>query len=145
MIKVIAIGQKSEYQSQINDYAKRLKKPYDIEWILLPYSKKSNDDARNDESKQILSKLKSTDYVILLDERGKQLDNYQLSKTLTSHHNTTIIIGGAYGVNEELRRRANMLISLSKLVLPHSIVRLVITEQIYRSQAILMHHPYHHE
>ena len=57
----------------------------------------------------------------------------------------TIIIGGAYGVNDELRRRANIVLSLSKMVMPHQIVRLVLIEQIYRAQAIANHHPYHHE
>lgn len=145
MIKIIAVGKKSEYAEFIADYEKRLRAPFDLEWQLLPYSTKTAQEARNDESEQILSKL-GDEYVILLDERGKELNNAEFTEILSNQSkNITIIIGGAYGVNDELRNRANFTISLGKLILPHQIVRLILVEQIYRSQCIIKNHPYHHE
>lgn len=143
-MKLIVVGKKCEYQSQIDDYLKRLRQPFSLEILELPYSAKKNVEARNEESSAILQKVSPKDYLILLEERGKQLDNYEFSKTLSANTNIVLVIGGAYGVNEELRSRANLQFSLGKLVFPHEIVRLILVEQIYRSFAIYNNHPYHH-
>ncbi|GHU49396.1 ribosomal RNA large subunit methyltransferase H [Bacilli bacterium] len=145
MIKIITIGKKTEYDTQINDYIKRLKKPFDIKIINLPFSSFSNDAAREYESKQILSNIQDDDFTILLDERGKQIDNYELTDKLVDNKKIVIVIGGPYGVNEELRKRANFMWALGKLILPYEIVRLVLIEQIYRCQCISQNHPYHHK
>jgi len=150
MIRIIAIGKKHEpwIAEGVERYQNRLKKPFDVEWILLPHSAFDELQARQDESRRILSRL-NDDYVILLDERGQNVDSPALSKLLLSPIETaktiTIIIGGAYGVDETIHKRANFIWSLSKLVFPHQLVRLILTEQIYRAQEIAAGHPYHHE
>ncbi|HMQ09322.1 MAG TPA: 23S rRNA (pseudouridine(1915)-N(3))-methyltransferase RlmH [Candidatus Nanoperiomorbaceae bacterium] len=146
MINIIAVGKKHDpnITDAINDYEKRLRAPFEVKWVLLPYSAKNGDEARQDESERIISQLRPADFVVLLDERGQDLSSPDFSALLTSQQNIVIIIGGAYGVNDELRQRADRVISLSAMVFPHQLVRLVIIEQIYRAQAIATNHPYHH-
>jgi len=151
MIRIIAIGKKHEswVAEGIERYQKRLQKPFVVEWVLLPHSSKNGLEARQNESQSILSRLDPHEFVIVLDETGKLYDSPALSRLFTStfekHGNLTMIIGGAYGVNEELQSRAQITWSLSPLVFPHQLVRLLLTEQIYRAQEIAAGHPYHHE
>jgi 23S rRNA (pseudouridine1915-N3)-methyltransferase len=107
MIRIIAIGKKTEYEIKINDYIKRLKKPFNIEFKLLDYSSESGNAAREKESKEILKLVNKKDYVILLDERGKEIDNMELTQKLIKNSDVTFIIGGPYGVTQELRDRSN--------------------------------------
>lgn len=150
-IRVIAIGKKHEswVESGIERYQKRLRKPYDVEWVLLPHSSREGLQARQEESERILSRLNANDAVLLLDERGELLDSPALSATLQqvleAWPQAVIIIGGAYGVSDELRARATRVISLSPLVFPHQLVRLILAEQVYRAQEIAGGRPYHHE
>lgn len=146
MINIIAVGKKHDpnITDAINDYEKRLRAPFEVKWVLLPYSAKNGDEARQDESERIISQLRPADFVVLLDERGQDLSSSDFSALLTSQQNIVIIIGGAYGVNDELRQRADRVISLSAMVFPHQLVRLILIEQIYRAQAIATNHPYHH-
>ena len=151
MIKIIAIGRKHE--SWITDglerYQKRLKAPWNVDWVLLPHSAREGLVARQEESSTILSRLKDDDFVILLDERGKQFDSPALSRQIEQVFPTSktpvCIIGGAYGVDDFLTSRANLVWSLSPLVFPHQLVRLILTEQLYRAQEITAGHPYHHQ
>ncbi len=87
--------------------------------------------------------------MIILDERGKLLDSPGLARLLQGPLNRSqpvmIIIGGAYGVNTALLSRADIIWSLSPLVFPHQLVRLLLAEQLYRAQEITAGHPYHHE
>ena len=150
MIKIIAIGRKHEawIADGVERYQKRLVKPWNAEWILLPHSARDGLVARQEESERILSKLTPDDFVILLDERGKLLDSPALSRQLeqvfTMGKTPVIIIGGAYGVDETITARANLVWSLSPLVFPHQLVRLILAEQLYRAQEIAAGHPYHH-
>lgn len=150
MISILAIGKKHEpwVDSGITRYCERLRAPWNVEWGLLPHSNREGTDAREDESSRIVSRLKADDYVILLDERGTMLDSPALARALEAQLNTSrhivIIIGGAYGVNEALMRRADLVWSLSPLVFPHQLVRLILAEQLYRAQEIAHNHPYHH-
>ena len=150
-IKIIAVGKKHEpwIVEGIKRYQIRLKRPFDVEWALLPHSQQDDIAARQDESRRILSRLNDSDYVILLDERGKIIDSPTLSKLLLSpiesSKSVVIIIGGAYGVDETVHNRANFIWSLSHLVFPHQLVRLILVEQIYRAQEIAGGKPYHHE
>lgn len=151
MIRLVAIGKKHEswVLEGIERYQKRLRAPWNVEWALLSHSSLDGTRARQDESERILSKLSPTDYIVLLDERGKLLDSPALARTLQQQidasKNIVIIIGGAYGVSEELQQRANLSWSLSPAVFPHQLVRLILTEQLYRSQEITAGRPYHHE
>lgn len=151
MITVLSVGKKHDplLADAIADYEKRLRAPFDVRWVFLPHSLAEGPAARRSESQAILAMLKRDDYVVLLDERGKLLDSPALSSTLstlTSHSRPiVIIIGGAYGVDEVLTERADLIWSLSTLVFPHRLVRLILSEQLYRSQSIQTGQKYHHE
>lgn len=151
MVNIIAIGKKHEpwVLEGVTRYCKRLRAPCDAKWELLPHSALTDTAARNEESERIIQRLKPTDYVILLDEHGKAFDSPALSAKLqqlfVESKNIVFVIGGAYGVNDELMRRANLVWSLSPLVFPHQLVRLILAEQLYRAQEIAAGHPYHHE
>lgn len=150
-IRIIAIGKKHEdwIENGIERYSKRLKKPFDVKWVILPNSHQNPAYATKDESERILGNIDPDDYVILLDEKGKNISSPTLAKLLTSQiaysKTVTIIIGGAYGTDEAISKRADFVWSLSSLVFPHQLVRLILTEQIYRSQEISAGRPYHHE
>lgn len=150
-IKIIAIGKKHEdwVQGGIGRYQKRLKRPFEISWTLLPHSAREGIAARQDESERILTRLDASAFVILLDERGKLVDSPTLSKLLLSpleqSKEVVVIIGGAYGVDDTIHKRADMVWSLSPLVFPHQLVRLILAEQLYRAQEIARGNPYHHE
>jgi len=120
-----------------------------LEWVLLAHSAREGQEARQEESQRLLARIKDDDFVILLDERGTIFDSVAISRLLTTQleqsQNIVIIIGGAYGVDTELQTRANSVWSLSKLVFPHQLVRLILTEQVYRIQEIARGGQYHHE
>ena len=143
MIKIIAGGKKSTgwVQDACYEYEKRLKKPFDIKWEIY------------DEEK-LAKKLEAWDFkpnevIILADERGKNISSPELSDKLTKIFNSSseavIIIGGAFGVTEEVRNRADFVWSFSRLVFPHMLMRIMMTEQIYRAQEIANGGKYHHE
>ena len=150
-LRIIAVGKKHEswVVDGISRYEKRLKGPFEAEWVLLPHSAREGLTARQDESERILSRLNANDYVILLDEKGKMLDSPGLSRvllqSLEQSRSVVIVIGGAYGVDESIHARANLVWSLSELVFPHQLVRLILAEQLYRAQEIAAGNPYHHE
>lgn len=151
MIKILAIGKKHEkwIESGISEFEKRLKMPFNVRWEILNHSNFSDEKARNEESERILKKISVDDFVILLDERGKNISSPEfaevLSEKFVNSQNILVVIGGAFGVNDELRNRSDFVWSLSKLVFPHQIVRLILTEQIYRAQEISGGGKYHHE
>ena len=150
-IRIIAIGKKHESWvfEGIQRYQKRLKRPFNIEWMILPHSSLPEARARQEESQRILLRINANDYVILLDERGKPIDSSELSsllrKIIDSSRKIVIVIGGAYGVDDVIMKRANFMWSLSRLVFPHQLVRLILTEQLYRAQEIAGGNPYHHK
>ncbi|MDA3147363.1 23S rRNA (pseudouridine(1915)-N(3))-methyltransferase RlmH [Leucobacter sp. UCMA 4100] len=149
-IRVLAVGKKHEswIEAGLDRYAKRLRKPYDITWQFLAHSSREADAARAEESQRIEAKLDDAEVVVLLDERGKMFDSVafaaQLQRRLDTGKRVTIVIGGAYGVTEQLRQRADVVWSLSALVFPHQLVRLILVEQVYRAQEISAGRQYHH-
>lgn len=149
-ITVVAVGKKHEswVTEGIERYAKRLRRPFDLRWRLLPHSSKADDAARDEESAKILRTLRPNQHVILLDERGTNLSSpalaNHLQKQFDSGREVVLVIGGAYGVSSELSSRADFTWSLSKLVFPHQLVRLILAEQLYRAQEIAGGRPYHH-
>jgi 23S rRNA (pseudouridine1915-N3)-methyltransferase len=141
MIRIIAGGKKhaSWLAEAAAEYEKRLRKPFTVEWQFVDEEKLPERVAR----------LKSDDYMILLDENGKILSSPELSETLRkpleSGHDVVLVIGGAFGhFSDEILARADTIWSLSRLVFPHQICRLIVSEQIYRAQEIALGHPYHH-
>lgn len=150
-IKILTVGKKHEpwVVDGIERYQKRLRAPFLIEWVLLPHSSLDGNRARSEESERILSRLSTDDYIVLLDERGKLLTSPGLASVLGDqlHSSRTVvfIIGGAYGVDDSVHQRAQYIWSLSPLVFPHQLVRLLLTEQLYRAQQIEAGGSYHHE
>ena len=142
MIHIIAGGKKhlDWVNIAVSEYQKRLKKPFNIEWELIEEEKLN----------QYLAKwpFSGQQYVILLDERGKNLSSPELSGILSQQfvdsREVVIIIGGAFGVSEEIRQKSNLVWSLSRLVFPHQLVRAILAEQVYRAQEIWNGGKYHH-
>jgi len=102
------------------------------------------------EEEMILKRLQPSHYLILLDERGKALDSPQWARQFQQCMNQgvktlVLLIGGAFGVTDAVRTAAKQTWSLSPLVFPHQLVRLIVAEQVYRAFSILNHSPYHHE
>lgn len=149
-MKIICVGKKHDHWiiDGISRYERRLRAPFKLDWQFVPYSSFSGDRARRDESIELLKRIAPQDYVILLDETGKNIDSPSLShklEQLTIQSQIVFIIGGAYGVDERIKQRANFIWSLSGLVFPHMLVRLILIEQIYRAQEISKGGPYHHQ
>ncbi|HCR55828.1 TPA: 50S rRNA methyltransferase [Candidatus Saccharibacteria bacterium] len=151
MIRILAVGKKHDdwVLSGLERYEKRLKAPYNVEWVLLPHSSREGVEAREEESGRILKQIKPNDFVVLLDETGKQLTSPALSNLCEARfvlaEQLVFVIGGAYGVDNLLQQRANLVWSLSDLVFPHQLVRLILIEQLYRAQQIARGNGYHHE
>lgn len=153
-IVAIAVGKKhdSDIARAVDDYSKRLTRYATFDWQILPpvKGKMGADETKRAESALLLTYLKDDDYIVLLDEVGVQLSSNELAGILDdldmqTSKRVVFIIGGAYGVTDELKRRADMLWSLSKLVFPHQLVRLLLAEQLYRANTIRRGEPYHHE
>lgn len=141
-------------KSGIEEFSKRLNRYFKTEWVLLPVPKQSamlsEMDLRKKEGDMILEWLQKDDYLILLDERGTSLSSPGLAQFLQQKANESqkqliFLIGGAYGVDEAVRKRANFTWSLSSLVFPHQLVRLILAEQLYRAATILKNEKYHHQ
>lgn len=148
-ITILTIGKKHEawIEPGIFRFLERLRAPFAAEMIILPHSNFEGDRARQNESEKLLSHIKHNDFLILLDERGKNLTSIEFSQLIinNSAQHIVIVIGGAYGVDETVRQRANFIWSLSKLVFPHQLARLILAEQLYRAQEIAKGSHYHHE
>lgn len=134
-------------------FTKRIQHYYPIEWKIIPGPKNAgtlNDsEMKQKEGETILGLLKKDDYLILLEERGKQLSSEQLAvfiqqRANESEKNIVFLIGGAFGVSKEIFDRSNFKWSLSPLVFPHQLVRLILAEQIYRACTINRNEKYHH-
>lgn len=142
MIKIIAGGKKhiSWANEAISEYEKRLLKPYDIEWEYVEEEKLN----------KRLSNWPFTgrDFVIVCDERGKNISSEAYSKLLQgaflASKNVVILIGGAYGFSDEIREKADFVWSFSDLVFPHMLARTIVAEQTYRAQEIAKGSHYHH-
>ena len=149
------VGKSNEtYVSEgIQLFTKRISAYYPVHWEIIPVPKNAGNLTdillKQKEGEAILSSLKKDDYLVLLDERGKQLSSEELAGFLQqraneSEKNIIFLIGGAYGVSKEVFDRANYTWSLSKLVFPHQLVRLMLSEQVYRACSINRNEKYHH-
>lgn len=149
-VRILAVGKKHEpwVTDGIDRYEQRLRKPFDASWQLIPHSARDGEAARTEESGRLLAKLGRDDFLVLLDERGRNVDSPELARVLRSAFDASrpvvFGIGGAYGVDDRVRQRADFVWSLSKLVFPHQLVRLIVAEQLYRAQEISGGRPYHH-
>jgi 23S rRNA (pseudouridine1915-N3)-methyltransferase len=147
-IKIVSVGTKPspEITGLITDYTKRLPRTILVTWQYLKHANTGDViSSKQQESESILRTLSPSDYVILLDENGSLISSAKLSKVVfDTPNNIVFIIGGAYGVSDSVLKRANFVWSLSTLVFPHQIVRLLLSEQLYRAYTISINHPYHH-
>ncbi|MDT0678052.1 23S rRNA (pseudouridine(1915)-N(3))-methyltransferase RlmH [Autumnicola musiva] len=154
-IKLLCIGKtdKSQLQQLTEIYNKRLQFYNKFETEVIPDLKKvknlDENQQKTKEGETILAKLQNSDFVVLLDENGKQFSSESFSEYLQKRLNSGLkqlvfIIGGPYGFSEEVYKRANSKISLSKMTFSHQMVRLFFTEQLYRAFTILKNEPYHH-
>ena len=134
-------------------YEKRLKHYLSLELKVIPDLKNSKnlkaDQFRRKEGDILLQKLQKDDFLILLDEKGKEFSSISFSKYMEDHFLSSkkrivFLIGGAFGFSKEIYERSNSKITLSKMTFSHQMVRLFIIEQLYRSFTILKNEPYHH-
>ena len=155
-IKLLAIGKtdSSQLQELVEVYQRRLQHYINFEIELIPDLKKtknlSEEQQKEKEGELILKRLAPTDMLILFDEKGKQYTSIEFSSFLQKKMNSGIkqlvfLIGGPYGFSNEIYSKASGKISLSKMTFSHQMVRLFITEQIYRAFTILRNEPYHHQ
>lgn len=158
-IEIITVGKKHDQnlENYILEFEKRIPSELNLEWkILNSVDEKNSEMQKQKESEKILSSFakavedKASSFVILLDEVGKEKSTKELAGIFEEKMNSGIskiifIIGGAYGVSEELKNQADLILSLSKLVFPHQLVRVILVEQIYRCISILKNGKYHHE
>lgn len=146
-ITIISVGSKPrrEMELLIQDYVKRMPKHIAVTWRFISHGVGDPKRSVAQESEAIM-RILTNQKVILLDETGNSLTSPQLSEFLYDNGlDTTFIIGGAYGVSEELKQRANLILSFGQMVYPHQLMRLMLIEQIYRTYTIHAGHPYHHE
>ena len=138
----------------VDVFTKRIGNYYPAEWNIIASAKNaatlSDIELKKKEGEIILNMLQKDDYFVLLDERGKQMSselfaNFIQSRANESIKNVIFLIGGAYGVSDEVMKRANYKWSLSQLVFPHQLVRLILAEQVYRACSIIRNEKYHHQ
>ena len=147
-------GHESYVKQGVEDFTKRISKYYVVEWKIIPPAKQTTNsletDIRKSEGQTILSGLQKDDYLVLLDERGKEITSPQVAAMIEARANNSVknvvfLIGGAFGVDEQVKSRANFIWSFSPLVFPHQLVRLMLAEQLYRACTIIRNEKYHHE
>ena len=135
-------------------YISRIKKYIPFELITLPDIKNSAtlpiQDQKIKEGKKILQAFNDDDFIVLLDERGKEFRTSEFSSwmeksLMISRKRIIFVIGGAWGFSDEVYGRADLRISLSKMTFPHQLVRLLFLEQLYRIFTVIRGEPYHHE
>ena len=149
----IGKGHESYVKEGVELFTKRIANYYPVEWNIIAMPKNaaslSEIDLKKKEGEIILNALQKDDYLVLLEERGKQLNSEGLAQFIQSRANESVknivfLIGGAYGVSEPVKQRANYKWSLSMLVFPHQLVRLILSEQVYRACSINRNEKYHH-
>ncbi|MEJ7738547.1 MAG: 23S rRNA (pseudouridine(1915)-N(3))-methyltransferase RlmH [Chitinophagaceae bacterium] len=137
----------------VNEFTKRINHYYQAEWHILPTVKNAGSlpgpELIMKEGEYILNGLRKDDYLVVLDERGRQLSSGGLADLIQSKANDNVkqlifLIGGAYGIDEAVLKRSNFCWSLSLLVFPHQLVRLILAEQVYRACTIIRNEKYHH-
>ncbi len=150
MIKLICIGKiKEKYlKDAILEYKKRLSKYTKLDIIELPdINYPEIDKVKKEEGKLILKHLKTNDNIIVLDINGQELTSIELTNKLCKleeiNSNITFIIGGSYGLSDEVKKRASYSLSFSKLTFPHQLFRVILLEQIYRTYKIRNNENYH--
>jgi 23S rRNA (pseudouridine1915-N3)-methyltransferase len=152
-IAFISVGKPNEpyIKEGVEHFTKRIGHYYPIDWQLIAPAKATDSgQIKKAEAQSILKAIQPNDVLILLEETGKMLSSPGLAKLIQQKANQSaqrivFLIGGAYGVSDEIKLRAQFNWSLSELVFPHMLVRLILAEQVYRACSILANEKYHHE
>lgn len=150
-----AIGKNNEpyIKTGVEDFTRRIEKYFKTELNIIPVPRNtgmlSGMDLKKREGETILEWLNKDDYLVALDQRGKQLSSEKLADFIRARANEStrkliFLIGGAYGLDDAVLKRANFKWSLSELTFPHQLVRLILAEQIYRACSINRNEKYHH-
>lgn len=138
----------------LNEYQKRLEHYIPFEMQVIPDIKNTKslsvDQQKEKEAELILKGLQAGDYIVLLDEKGKEYSSMQFAsyiekKTHTVSKRLVFIIGGPYGFSQKVYEKASEKLTLSRMTFSHQMVRLIFVEQLYRAMTILNNEPYHHE
>ena len=142
-------------QQGIKEYLKRLSSYVKLEMVQVKEEKApqslspaEEEQVKTKEGLELLRRIGEDDEVVLLDLQGKEMDSVKFSKLLEKHSlqgtkHLIFIIGGSLGVSDEVRKRANLRVSFSKLTFPHQLMQVILLEQIYRGYRIMENHPYH--
>ncbi|MFI3320600.1 MAG: 23S rRNA (pseudouridine(1915)-N(3))-methyltransferase RlmH [Rikenellaceae bacterium] len=155
-IELIVVGKTDsrEVEALVDLYTKRVNFYVKFSITTIPDIKNtrnlSTKQQQTSEGEQILRLLNDSDYVVLLDEHGTEYRSIEFAQWLQKRMNSgvrrlVLVIGGPYGFSEEVYKRANSKLSLSKMTFSHQIIRAIFAEQIYRAFTILKNEPYHHE
>ena len=138
----------------ISEYTNRLKHYISFEINIIPELKNTknltSEQQKNSEAELIIKNLQPSDYVVLLDEHGKEMRSIEMADWMKRKMNTinkriVFIIGGPYGFSQKIYDIAHEKLSMSKMTFSHQMIRLIFVEQLYRSMTILNGEPYHHE
>jgi 23S rRNA (pseudouridine1915-N3)-methyltransferase len=154
-ISIFCFGKEHEsfVKEGVQLFTKRISYYYTIDWQIFPMPKNAQqltiEAYKQKEAETIVQKFLKDDYIIALDERGKNISSPELGTLINTACNQSakrmvFIIGGAYGIDDTILQKAHFKWSLSKLVFPHQLVRLILAEQLYRACSINNNEKYHH-
>ncbi|WP_334109019.1 23S rRNA (pseudouridine(1915)-N(3))-methyltransferase RlmH [Methylobacillus sp.] len=153
-LRIISVGHKMPgwVQSACTEYTKRMPREMSVEIVEIKPDKraagKNSEVVQEAEAKRILEAA-GQDYLVVLDERGQEVTTLQLADKMRlwmeSGRDVSLVIGGADGLHDGLKRKADWLWSLSRLTMPHGMVRVMLSEQLYRGLSVINNHPYHRE
>jgi 23S rRNA (pseudouridine1915-N3)-methyltransferase len=155
-ISLWSIGKSNDtyVKEGISEFTKRISKYFPVEWTIIPVPKNagmlSEMDLKKKEAEIILHWINPADFLVALDEKGKEmtsegLANFIQQRATENTKNIVFLIGGAFGIDDSVIKRANLKWSLSQLTFPHQLVRLILAEQVYRACTILRNEKYHHK
>lgn len=155
-IKLLCLGKNTSsfVEQGVEEYQKRIKKYIHFEIVYLKNIKSNKQSSplyfKKEEGNLIMKHISQEDHIVLLDENGmlktsKGFSGFVEQKMIQSTKNLTFIIGGAYGFSDEIYKRAQTKLSLSKMTFPHQLIRVLFLEQLYRVFTILNNEPYHNE
>ncbi|WP_137718883.1 23S rRNA (pseudouridine(1915)-N(3))-methyltransferase RlmH [Methylobacillus flagellatus] len=153
-LRIISVGHKMPdwVETACQEYLKRMPREASVEIVEIKPDKraagKNSEVVQEAEAKRILEAV-GRDLLVVLDERGQEVTTLQLAERfsgwLSGGRDVALVVGGADGLHASLKQQASWLWSLSRLTLPHGMVRVLLTEQLYRAWSVINHHPYHRE
>lgn len=153
VLLTVETSKESWNQEALELYLKKISRFYEFEIQKLKSKSQARDQSelkKKSDSELILSKINKDDFVLLCDEHGRVFSSEEFSRKVqaileSGKRRFVIVVGGAYGASEELKKRANLTLSLSTLVMNHLVAQVVVLEQLYRAFNILKNIPYHND